>query len=304
MVQLATSPCERLLTQNRFNGLPRVVADRNRTSLGAASVLQLDGYSVVVGRVAGQSRRDCITFAASSLTVSHLLRGGLMGVEYLSTSQVAASSGSMGRMTGEREQEELEEKLTAQLTLLDHLGRLYDDVTTAAALPLATSLRVILHNTGSSHALLALLGELETTDFLDTSLRPDARNLLPTHNGLVVMKVATSGAMYEPRLAAEANQRNPPQPFAAWWSAMVIRDASSRTWTRRSAVLALANKEGGAHIDPRQPASIKALEAENSMGWTFTHGGDSSQFTNGPLAPTVRQIAYEVLQTLTGGLLE
>jgi hypothetical protein len=206
----------------------------------------------------------------------------------------------------ERDRAEYEEKLVEQLTLLDQLGRLYDEVTPAAALPLATSLRVILHNTANSHALLALLGELDSTRFLDTASRRDARNLIRAHNGLVLMQVSPTGGVFVPRCSAPANGRYPNLLFVQWWQAMVICDSEGREWTRKSAVLALANKEGGAHIDPRRPSSVRALESENSMGWVFTRGDDGtpSPFTNGPLAPTVRQIAYEVVTTLTGGDLD
>ena len=64
---------------------------------------------------------------------------------------------------------QLESRLSEQRSLLEHLGRLYDDTTPAAALPLATCLRVLLHHTDRSHALLHQLGELDGTMFVDTA---------------------------------------------------------------------------------------------------------------------------------------
>jgi len=44
--------------------------------------------------------------------------------------------------------------------------------------------------------------------------------------------------------------------FGQWWAMTVLRDAAGRTWSRKKLVLDLANKEGGAHLDPRQPEAI------------------------------------------------
>lgn len=194
---------------------------------------------------------------------------------------------------------ELEAKLAEQLVLLKEVGRLYDEVTPAAALPLATCLRVLLHDTAKSHALLEQVGALTSTLFADTAMPIDPRNLLPAHNGLVVLQVQRgSGGSYVPRCVADAAWDNPPLRFSTWWSAVVLRDAQRRTWVRRDVVLALANKEGGAHLDPSQPEEIKALERENSMGWVYIEGDEQSPFLNSPLPATVRQIAHEVLVTL------
>jgi hypothetical protein len=203
------------------------------------------------------------------------------------------------RQRAERDRVQIEAKLREQLELLHQLGIMYDTVSPVAALPLATCLRVILHNTGSSHAILHQLGLDLKLYFRDTSLHPSPGNMLPAHNGLVVMRVTAGvGARYVPRLEAEGEFGNPHLQFAQWWEAMVLRDNESRTWTRRGIVLDLANKEGGAHLDPYQPESIRALEQENSMGWTFVSSDGNRPFENGPMAPSVRQIAREVDLTL------
>jgi len=65
-------------------------------------------------------------------------------------------------------------------------------------------------------------------------------------------------------------------------------------------VLSIANKEGGAHIDPTQPLDIRAIEEENSMGWTYQDPIVKDQpASNGPLLPSIRQIAYELELSIT-----
>jgi hypothetical protein len=204
------------------------------------------------------------------------------------------------RQRAQRDRPQIEAKLQEQVELLHQLGIMYDTVSPVAALPLATCLRVILHNTGSSHAILHQLGLELQLYFRDTSMHVDPANMLPAHNGLVVMELTAGvGARYVPRLKGQGEIENMDLPFAQWWEAMVLRDNDGRTWTRRKLVLELANKEGGAHLDRRQPESIKALEHENSMGWSFVSSDGNRPFENGPMAPSVRQIAREVELTLT-----
>ncbi len=38
--------------------------------------------------------------------------------------------------------------------------------------------------------------------------------------------------------------------FTRWWEEIVIKDLGGKTFNRRDVVLALANTEGGAHVDP------------------------------------------------------
>jgi hypothetical protein len=200
---------------------------------------------------------------------------------------------------------ELEQKLAEQLSLLTALGRLYDEDTPAAALPLATCLRVLLHDTASSRSLLAQLGDLATMMFVDTSAPPlpdffQGGLVIDSFEGIVAMELSTgTGASYVPLLGSDPERMGHQEPFSTWWETVVMNDADGHVWTRKAAVLALANKEGGAHIDPRQPESIRALEVHNSMGWVQVRDGQGpSPFNNTPLAPTVRQIAYEVESTL------
>ena len=65
--------------------------------------------------------------------------------------------------------------------------------------------------------------------------------------------------------------------------------------------MALANQEGGAHVDPMRFEHVRQLEEGNSMGWTYRDpmvAPEGVAMLNGPLAPAVRQIAYEVQCTI------
>lgn len=180
-----------------------------------------------------------------------------------------ASQVKQQRREQRRERPHLEEKLSEQLKLLIDLGEMYDSGKPWAALPLAASLRLLLHDTPSSHALLAQLEELNSLEFCDSAYHRNPENLIRSHEGLVAMAVigGQAGFWYVPVLTNNRDRRDYPiVSFRSWWDLMVLQDWVGHSWTRRSLVLEMANKEGGAHIDPTQSEAIRAVELENSMG--------------------------------------
>ena len=197
-----------------------------------------------------------------------------------------------------RDRTQLIEKIREQVQLLDVLGGQFDAGHRVMSYPLATTIRVLVHDTNQSHALLAQVGELKRMPFINTSAPINPRNLLKAHGGLVIMRIATGiGATWVPRVglppAPDAQPRD--AQFAPWWNTDVMRDSDSTLWSRKRMVLAIANKEGGAHIDPEQPVDVHAIEEENSMGWTYQDPIKGDQpMSEGPLLPSIRQIAYEL----------
>lgn len=202
-----------------------------------------------------------------------------------------------------RQLPDLQRKLLDQMDLLAALGALFDDGRWVAALPLAVSIRVLVHQTVKSEALLQQLGMLGSLRFADTAEHVNPKNLLPT-SGLTMMRMTAGvGADWVAPLDNLAPSRVHARiPFSSWWTAAVVNDRAGNEWSRRDLVLHLANKEGGAHVDPRAPDdSLRALEEDNSLGWTFTDPivGEGVPMLNGPIPPSVRQIAHELHATLT-----
>ncbi len=62
----------------------------------------------------------------------------------------------------------------------------------------------------------------------------------------------------------------------------------------------VANREGGAHVDPLRDEDLRQLEEENTMGFTFSDplAGADQPYLNGPTLPSVRQVAYKLQTTL------
>ena len=86
--------------------------------------------------------------------------------------------------------------------------------------------------------------------------------------------------------------------FDDWWNRPVLMDSKGAEFSRRGLVLALANKDGGAHID-RLNENTFALVHSNSAGWVRAGGGDGAvEPVPTPIYASVKTIAEELLLTL------
>jgi hypothetical protein len=86
--------------------------------------------------------------------------------------------------------------------------------------------------------------------------------------------------------------------FDEWWSRPVLLDVNNAEFSRKDLVLALTNKDGGAHID-RLNEKTYALVHSNSAGFTRL-GGDKAlgEPIPTPIYASVRTVAEELLLTL------
>ena len=183
--------------------------------------------------------------------------------------------------------------------LEDHLGFLrssadaYDLGHDGEAKRLAVSLRVPLHDTASSHSLLGQLARLDAS-FLSTALPHDAGNI-GTHGGLVMVAAAGTATKYVAMLDDVPFQRW--LPFKEWWNETVFMDDRRAFLSRRQLILAVANQDGGAHVDPSLGEVFARLSRHNSLGWTMSDGKSQLAIPKVERA-AVRQIAHEILRTL------
>ena len=94
-------------------------------------------------------------------------------------------------------------------------------------------------------------------------------------------------------------------PFATWWESDSVTNAAGTSVSRRRLVRGAADKDGGAHVDPKVDRFYEELmKGEWSLGITgdMTYGpppfeqGVTHYSSNGHLA-LLRQFAHEVLST-------
>lgn len=203
-----------------------------------------------------------------------------------------------------RSEEDLKQELRDQIELLQHACQSYDSGREAIGKHLALSLRVLLHHHGQSRSLLEQLG-LRQIEFYDTGGSINPANLLPMC-GLLISKMSSGEGRYIPRVAAPPNPHHPIRkiPFDQWWNEPVLKDQSSRIFSRFDLVLNVANTDGGAHVDPELEAAYMDLSRNNSLGWRFSNGSIEEAFKGRPELACIRQIAEEVLLTLSEDALE
>lgn len=92
------------------------------------------------------------------------------------------------------------------------------------------------------------------------------------------------------------------RPFEEWWTRPASRAyvaVGDLDINRRQYVLSLADKEGGAHVDPDMDAFYLAIRRDNAMSWQYSADQDPPKpLDNDPVLAMVRQIGYEVLESI------
>jgi hypothetical protein len=195
--------------------------------------------------------------------------------------------------------EELISHLRDQINFLLLSADSFDRGFFSEAKRMAVAIRILLYDTTKSSSLLGQLGK-KNIYFYDTAANYDPANSMSTP-GLVLMKCSPSGGEYEAPLDAGPPTRyvRGKIPFDEWWNRIVIADIKHNTFSRRDLVLAVTNKDGGAHIDPKLDAAFAQLSRFNSLAWKFhSSDGTTKDFTPNPELPSIRQITHEVLKSL------
>lgn len=213
-----------------------------------------------------------------------------------------------------RSSEDLKRAYDEQLDLLWNNTRAYDRGSDAVAVHIASVLRVLIHDTGRSSSLLSQLG-LKSMQFVSTARPPLAtgeNSFSDGHWGLIWINIEASAIRYVPVLDLSTCHT---MGFDDWWLEPVFARNGSYTVTRKHLVLAIADTDGGAHIDPNLDEWYADLSRGNPFNNQFyLHPGDKpplhlheSNMLKKPIHPeraAIRQIAHELFKTLWPGFIE
>lgn len=213
-----------------------------------------------------------------------------------------------------RDPRDLAGQLRDHLGLLERHGRLFDESHHTEAKSLAVSIRVLVHDTPASRSLLGdrMLDVLRTTQFLDTASvvvpAPGTQAVVGMQPGLLVLRMQASAtpadrtAAWHPKLGADPSSRW--VDFASWWERPVsIAPRAAKLFSRRDFVLALANKEGGAHVDPSMSEIYTVLSRDHGLGpMVVSDDGGLVAPEHDPTYAAVRQVAFEMEQTIVSRL--
>lgn len=203
---------------------------------------------------------------------------------------------------------DLHQDLAEQLAFLEMSCASYDAGMRIEAKRLAVTVRVLVHDTSVSQSLLWQMGIKQKLRWLFSGGGVHPQNLLSTSSLCVHrMSVSDGRAIFQfaPLDPEDMLAEGRLTTFDTWWESPVIKDQNGETFTRRNLVLALANKDGGAHID-RLQRRIRALAHEGSLGWRLGSAPSEAApddppaqlITLTPLLASVRTIAEEVRLSL------
>ncbi|MFC7942721.1 hypothetical protein ACFUPZ_05610 [Microbacterium oxydans] len=196
-------------------------------------------------------------------------------------------------------QNDLLQRLSEQLELMDLYCEQFDNGRQITSLSLSTAIRVLVHDTTTSHSVLGLLGVKDQMRLADQSdyqslaqfEDPRATRLNGSEPGLVVAMFPAEGEpFFVPRFETP-DETVPSRTFEDWWKRPTMSDDSGFEFSRRNLVLTVANKSGGAHVDQRGAGeAFDDLTRRGSLGFWTIRG----RVLASPVPAAIRQIAEEL----------
>lgn len=225
----------------------------------------------------------------------------LSGRQQTSTVRERASACNRCVVSTHPRDRDLENDLSEQLQFLASSASAFDQGELSESKRIALVIRVLVHDTAMSHSLLAQLGIKDSLAWADSApVIDNDPNIVGRSPGLTSMGLGAGGITFSARHMDSIEQSNTTRyvSFSDWWERPVILDSNDAEFSRKELVLALVNKDGGAHLD-RLNEKTHALVHGNSAGFVRidTAGGTSEPIPT-PIYASVRTVAEELLLTL------
>jgi hypothetical protein len=193
-----------------------------------------------------------------------------------------------------KSEKELLGHLLIQIAFLERSASWYDNGAEEEAIRLATAIRILVHDTNNSHSLLSQLDKKDIL-FYDSAIKY-IPNAFQTFCLTSIRMSTKKGAEYRAPLDGRDMEKI---DFIKWWEENIIfKDNSGNIFTRKDLVRNVADKDGGAHVDPNLQEAYANLSRFNLTGLKLYVNGKQRGFKNTPVLPSIRQIAYELLETL------
>lgn len=180
--------------------------------------------------------------------------------------------------------------------------REFDRGSIGEAKRIATVLRTLMHDsTRGSRSLLEQIG-IKDMFWLDSTAGTD-NPTLTGWPGLVAFSVdmhrggEASRGSFVPLFRARQAQSGEAVDFDAWWNGPAIRDDTGENHSRWNLIAWFANKEGGAHVDPKLVTKYERIKSRG-LGYEIRFGDRSISSFGDAIPGAIRQIAFEVESTL------
>ena len=180
-----------------------------------------------------------------------------------------SAASSKGRFEMARAKANILEKLREQMGFLRTSVRAFYEGDFAESVRIATTIRVLVHETGSSKALLvqAMPSGLELPIF-------DRAREKTEHEHILGFAVSVRlGSTLAPAVDLGSSHYSL-SSIGAWWNRTVFTFPShfgtQMVYRRKQVVLILANKEGGAHVDENEDPDYRRLMTDSPLSFAVS----------------------------------
>lgn len=204
-------------------------------------------------------------------------------------------------MKVKKTKDQLKSDVYGQLHLLEKFCEEYDNGDLLMVKPISTCLRVLLKESGSSKSLLHQLGKRDIR-WLNTSHGLHLDNQIQECSLMITRVEIGEGAKHLPKCQTNYSINDYKETeFFSWFNEKIILDYNKRTFTRREIIMEVAEKDGGAHVDPELNEEYNSIK-DPVFNREIKYGIDDKGTTEHALGDIpgicIRQIAFEVLKTL------
>jgi len=86
--------------------------------------------------------------------------------------------------------------------------------------------------------------------------------------------------------------------YTDWIEEIVLSNKKHNVYRRKDVLKLLANKDGGAHVDADIPNTLAPMKSIDFGGWEMNTPNGSVTYGNDPVYATMRQMTFEILQSL------
>jgi hypothetical protein len=200
---------------------------------------------------------------------------------------------------------DFKQQLRNQLGFLERSCAAYDEGHKAEAVRLATTLRVLFHDTPNSVSLMNHLGakSIQMLSTADVYKEPQLLNIPLVHPAI---QLDSDGPVFygcdcEMRPRLDKAERKQLVPLHTWWvkEDVIELNGGKDKLNRRDLIRAAANKDGGAHVDTALEPTYDLARLGAGMG-ADVHLKDgrtiSMRFQDVHYA-SIRQVAHEVFNS-------
>lgn len=206
----------------------------------------------------------------------------------------------------DREFQDYFDSLEEQIDFLVNACKMFDQGDFKYAKQLATHVRVLVHDTSQSTSLLNLIGRKDSMRFCSTAsfpknavfflglVNPASRLMIDNQDNQKVEHT------FIPNLNENAGQSKKWVDFDTWYQQKILVSNPTH-FTRNEMITFVANKDGGAHIDPYVSEKYYTIaKGTGSMLYATSRPIDEAPYQQGEPYKnlhfaTIRQIAHELI---------